>query len=116
MALRIDEKTYRGPSAVHLKRHRKFGKHCTVTKDALSLVEWLVLLDAVTHVTLGKVVGSPAGKFTRRVTFDHKGKHLDVFLVAKHSAQKLHVKLKTETITPLVIQAIEKRWADVTKT
>jgi hypothetical protein len=110
MSVRIDTENYRGANAVHLKRHKQFGSHCTVTKDALPIVEWLVSLDAVEKVDLGKVVSSMQGGFTKRVKLSTSGKKIKALLVGVRSAQTLTITLKSELSLSLVSQALSARW------
>jgi hypothetical protein len=61
----------RGPGCVHLKDHRKFGKHRTLLRVAFPLIEELVSLPEVKSISFGKIVlcaHTPHSSVTVRVT------------------------------------------------
>src|SRR3989344_3115659 len=45
----------RGRHAIHLHRHRKFGRHCTLVNEAFPLIKNIISLPQVKKVDLGKV-------------------------------------------------------------
>lgn len=49
---------YRGRNAIHVKRHRKLGKHLTVIKPAVSVINAILSLAEVEKVNLGLIRGT----------------------------------------------------------
>lgn len=109
MPLRKDE-NYRGPHAVHVKSHKKLGKHRTVTEDAFEIVSWLVDQPSVTSVTLGKVVSATSQKFTRRAECKTTDTRIKALLVATTSAQALTIATRTKDDTDLIADSLARQW------
>ncbi len=109
MPLKLDTRLcfYRGPHAVHLKRHPKLGRHCTVANDVLSIVNYLVDRDDIKSIELGKVAG---GKFTRRVEYVMRGNRIKFLFVGESSAQSVTVTPREITKPEQIIFAVKERW------
>jgi hypothetical protein len=110
MPLRQDD-NYRGPRALHVRSHRKLGKHRTLIRAALSLANWLVDHDQVKKVVFGKVVSTTLGqKFTPRVECKLTGSKMRLMLVAKDSAQVFEITTRSENVAVQVAGEIQRQW------
>ncbi len=109
MPLRKDE-NYRGPHALHVKSHRKLGKHRTVTEDAFELASWLVDDERVTLIGFGRVVSATSRKFKRRVECNVKDRTVHVMLVARNSAQSMKVKTRSVEDANAIAAEIKRQW------
>jgi O-acetylhomoserine/O-acetylserine sulfhydrylase-like pyridoxal-dependent enzyme len=110
MPLRVDE-NYRGPRAFHVRSHRKLGKHRTIIKPALSVVNWLIEHPNIAKVDFGKMIGGQNhAKFSHRINITEKGKVLKVMLVAKDAAQAFTVTVRSLDTLDEVVAEIRKRW------
>ncbi len=111
MPLKFDTRPrfHRGPHAVHLKRHPKLGKHCTVAKDVFSIASYLVDRDDVKRVALGKVAG---GNFTRRVEHVVRANRIKFLFVGETSAQSIVVTPREMAKSEQIIFAVKNRWVN----
>ena len=110
MPLRVDE-NYRGPRAFHVRSHRKLGRHRTVIKPALSIMNWLISHPAVKQVDFGKMVSGHSGrKYTHRIKITEHGKNLEVMLVAKNCAQAFTITLRSLDSLEEIKEGISERW------
>jgi hypothetical protein len=67
------DKWYRGPHSIHVHRHPKLGKHCTIIKSAVPLINGVLALRALKRVHLGQIYNTPAiGKRGLWITKSHK--------------------------------------------
>lgn len=109
MPLKLDMRPrfHRGPHAVHLKRHPKLGKHCTVANDVLPIASYLVDREDVKRVALGKVAG---GNFTRRVEHVMRANCINFLFVGESSAQSITVTPREISKSEQIIFAVKKRW------
>ncbi len=109
MPLKLDTRSrfYRGPHAVHLKRHAKLGKHCTVANDVFPILNYLVDRDDVKKVSLGKVAG---GKFTRRIEYLIHGNRIKFLFVGETSAQFVTTTPREIAKSEQIIFAVKERW------
>lgn len=114
MPLKVDTKSYRGPHATHLKYHIKLGRHMTVIKAALPIVQALIEHDEVYEVDLGKII---AGRFTRELRhhIEQKGgaDHLICFVfVTDAIAQRVCVEptLHKPEQFEKIIALVKSRW------
>jgi hypothetical protein len=110
MPLRVDD-NYRGPRAFHVRSHRKLGKHRTIIKPALSIVNWLIEHSNIAKVDFGKMVGGQShAKFTHRISVTEKGNNLKVMLVAKDAAQAFTITLRSLDILDEIVAELCERW------
>lgn len=107
MPLRVDGLD-RGPYAVHVKRHKKFGKHCTVLTSALPFVDWLVSFPEVRRVHLGILAGRAVKKKLSQleVIASIRGKHIRIGLNDGCKSQLLQVEIKDDSQLQTVIDQI----------
>ena len=110
MPLRLDD-NYRGPRALHVRDHRKLGKHRTLIRPALSTVNWLIDHDQVTKVDFGKMVGGlESHSFTHRVTVKITKMRIRVVLVAKNCAQAIEVTARSDESARVIAEELQRRW------
>lgn len=109
MPLKLDTRPrfHRGPHAVHLKRHPKLGKHCTVANDVLPIASYLVDRDDIKKVSLGKVAG---GKFTRRIEYILYINCIKFLFVGESSAQSITLTPREIAKSEQIIFAVKERW------
>jgi hypothetical protein len=109
MPLRLDG-NYRGPRALHVRDHRKLGKHRTLITPSLGIVNWLIAQEEVTTVSFGKIVGAFDAKFTPRVEIKPQKGGMKVLLVAKNCAQTFDITVRTPTAIDTLTKEIIREW------
>jgi hypothetical protein len=108
MPLRIDGQ-YRGPHAVHVRSHRKLGRHKTVISDAYPVVSALISDPLVSCVDFGKVMG---GNFTPRLEISAKGSVAVVYFVGRAVAQQVTIVARNESYLPELVKHINDLWSN----
>lgn len=98
---------YRGNYAVHVRRHRKLGKHCTVIDTAFPLMNALIGMQEVKKVDFGiihgKWDGAPAALYVVP-----KGKRLRLLVTDPHVVQVIHVTPRSQAHAEVVMSALRQ--------
>jgi hypothetical protein len=104
---------YRGPRSLHVREHRKLGKHRTLTYASLPLINWLIDHTEVTKVDFGRVAGSFASsRFTPRIECKQNGNKLRLVLVSVNSAQSFEVSANSESVAAALALKLQVQWKE----
>lgn len=87
---------WRGKGSIHVRRHRKLGKHKTIIREAVSLVEQAIAMPEVGGVELGKIFPIPPHSKLARpaIDFSSEGKRLRVAVTGRTALQIIFVRAK----------------------
>jgi hypothetical protein len=107
---------YRGPHASHVSRSRKIGRHKTIIKAAMPLMDSLLADGQVVKIAFGKIAGN--GKFVPRsackVVASEIGANISVLLVAKDCAQSFLIETNVDAkAAERLATVINTRWASI---
>lgn len=106
--LRLDNCS-RGQYAVHVKRHRKMGVHCTLTKSSLPFINAVIVLPEIEKIVFGRVIiasarGGPAGVWLRR---DDNWLRLAVGDNRSLQTFVIHLRMRDQRSLQIIIEALQ---------
>ena len=109
MPLRPDE-NYRGTHAMHVRPHRKLGKHRTLIKPAFSLLDELSSDIRISKIDLGRVMGAGGTPFVERIECVVSGSQIRVLLALPYCAQIVTLTVMGAKNVENVVNHLKSRW------